>query len=1243
MQGDTEAAGKAESLLESVPGWVWAALAVLLVVGGAAVAVWLFRRRKKASLPAPNKAPSLAKDSLLDLWNGFLDRQPRAARHYPVFIVLGGACAGKTHLIDARIDLKKQAAQFRKSVEQSDLMQLYPGKELLVQEILAPLLRDTSDDARAALTALWGAIRWQAPTVVMALDARKLLEDRPDELRELGQLTRGKLDILSDVRGKRVPVRLCLTHLDAIEGYHELVKVLRDRGAARPLPLGDGASSAGLHRGLASLDAYLPGAVALLSKEEFDRFIGFFARATDLLGALSAFTAGLDEDVGLANDSLYLSALDPEEHLGDPFVVDPRTLAALAADARQAEWRLRTVCLAVLVFSATAMAGFYGYHGYRLGEASDAVDRLVRAAAQGPRATAGDDLTEAERAAGEQLAELFRSEAIWPLLRYSFTDDKQQLRKRFVDAVRTAYLLPLLGGRLDRDRLVYAVGLLYAARDNDLGALVRRVGGETFAERIGVPGPVPEDYVENSERAWSKVAQAVPSTPVDPRSPSTDLDVWFDYLADLNGAYARDELTLSQLKDLQQRAVPLADVLDASTWYPTVRSILELLSRDWRLDLDAMFGPLAAAPTAPPWVNDNHDTLAGLLAMVQNARLRPTRVDGISLQELLTLLAPQAAPAAPAAASATAAAASSVPAAPAAPAAASAAAAASSAAPPASGSAPAASAPAPADRTYRLTINEQTFTFSAGGWSSLIGHSQMALLVDAFTADVARKGRWPFFSAQAGYADVGRAAVPGRGASGAIEGVYTKEAFNADVKPSLEAVDAALAAAPLSSAKKESFRVYLRDQTRSYAGRLERELRGYYRSFQLTVRSQAVLQIAIGDMSLPSSWFTGFLATFADNASLDTESKTAGAYLAPFSDDLAAFRPVVDIMTPQKGQYPKLDAYTEILAPLADTAPAASAAGASGAGLADNLSPLGKAALGMLLADKDSVLVQVQAWLDANGVAGEDAAPFLSPVHAAYRFGLAEINQAVARAWQHDVLGPAGPVLSRFPFDRSAGQDAAVADVEALFLPGKGQFWEAFDRLIAPVCVQRDDGWAARSSPLGSPALPEGMLGQVNALEAMARALWSKEGKRQPLALSVRPRPLPVGTFDGKSVTMAYLRTGEASSFAFNQMASVQPLSIAWWDQRSSWIGIQLTSPDGKTRDQSTATYDSTWSFYRLLQRASSFKYGVATWPVPLDDAGRATTPISFELSPDPWASVATAQQPAPAKPSSRAQRGGGG
>ncbi|MGK3983859.1 hypothetical protein WME99_12525 [Sorangium sp. So ce136] len=1241
MQGETEVAGKTESLLGGVPGWAWMALAVIVVVGGAALAVWLVRRRKRAALPAPAKAPSLAKDSLLDLWNDFLDKQPRAARGYPVFVVLGDAAVGKTDLIDARIDLKKQAAQFRKSAEQSDLMQLYPGGGLLIQEILAPLLRDTSEDARAALAALWSAIRWQAPTVVTVLDASRLLECPPAELRELGQLTRGKIDILSGLRGKPVTVRLCLTRLDGIEGYKELVAVLRDRGGLnQPLPLGGDTSSAGLQRCLAPLEACLPGAVALLSSEGFDRLVGFLARARALLEALSTFMAGLGEDRGVAIDGLYLSALDPEEHLGDPFVVDPRTAAALAADARQAEWRLRTICLAILVFSATAMAGFYGYHDHRLGKASGAVDRFARAAAQGPRATAGDDLDEAERAAGEQLAELFRSEGIWPLLRYSFTDDKQQLRKRFVDAVRTAYLLPLLDGRLDRDRLVYAVGLAYAARDNDLGALVRRVGGETFAERIGVPGPVPEDYVENSERAWSKVAQAVPSTPVDPRSPSTDLDVWFDYLADLNGAYARDELTLSQLKDLQQRAVPLADVLDVSTWYPTVRSILDLPSRRRRLDLDAMFGPLAAAPTAPPWVNDNHDTLAGLLAMVQNARLRPTRVDGISLQELLTLLAPQAAPAAPAAASATAAAASS---APAAPAAASAAAAASSAAPPASGSAPAASAPAPADRTYRLTINEQTFTFSAGGWSSLIGHSQMALLVDAFIADVARRGRWPFFSAQAGYADVGRAAVPGRGASGAIEGVYTKEAFNADVKPSLEAVDAALGAAPLSSAKKESFRVYLRDQTRSYAGRLERELRGYYRSFQLTVRSPAVLQIAIGDMSLPSSWFTSFLATFADNASLDTESKTAGAYLAPFSDDLAAFRPIVDVMTPQKGQYPKLDAYTKVLAPLADTAPAASAAGASGAGLADNLSPLGKAALGMLLADKDSVLVQVQAWLDASGVAGEDAAPFLSPVHAAYRFGLAEINQAVARAWQHDVLGPARPVLSRFPFDRSAGQDAAVADVEALFLPGKGQFWEAFDRLIAPVCVQRDDGWAARSSPLGSPALPEGMLGQVNALEAMARALWSKEGKRQPLALSVRPRPLPVGTFDGKSVTMAYLRTGEASSFAFNQMASVQPLSIAWWDQRSSWIGIQLTSPDGKTRDQSTATYDSTWSFYRLLQRASSFKDGVATWPVPLDDAGRATTPVSFELSPDPWASVATAQPPAPAKPSARAQRGGGG
>ena len=105
---------------------------------------------------------------------------------------------------------------------------------------------------------------------------------------------------------------------------------------------------------------------------------------------------------------------------------------------------------------------------------------------------------------------------------------------------------------------------------------------------------------------------------------------------------------------------------------------------------------------------------------------------------------------------------------------------------------------------------------------------------------------------------------------------------------------------------------------------------------------------------------------------------------------------------------------------------------------------------------------------------------------------------------------------------------------------------------------------------------------------------------------------------------MGYLRSGDASAFAFNQMASFQPFNVTWWDEGTSWVGLTLGSPAGKAaQDQSAAPFDSPWSFYRLLKSAASFKNRVATWAVPVDDTRRKTTPIGFELSSDPWAIVA--------------------
>jgi tRNA(Leu) C34 or U34 (ribose-2'-O)-methylase TrmL len=85
-------------------------------------------------------------------------------------------------------------------------------------------LHDTRRTTRRALAQLWRNLGPGA-TVVLVVDARTLPTTPPDNLRELAELVRGKLGALPARCRAAVSVRVCLTHLDQIEGYDELATV----------------------------------------------------------------------------------------------------------------------------------------------------------------------------------------------------------------------------------------------------------------------------------------------------------------------------------------------------------------------------------------------------------------------------------------------------------------------------------------------------------------------------------------------------------------------------------------------------------------------------------------------------------------------------------------------------------------------------------------------------------------------------------------------------------------------------------------------------------------------------------------------------------------------------------------------------------------------------------------------------------------------------------------------------------
>ncbi len=1204
------------SIFSGTTGWVVAIVAIVLVLCAIGVGLFLWYKKRKlgpSSAASTQAQPPVsgAKNELAHLWKTFLAKLPEAAKNYPVYVVLGDAGAGKSTLVDNHVDWKGQAAQFLPSEVKNPKVQFYVGDDILVQEVSAPVLRDTSDETKEALTELWNLLGAQRPTVVLAVNPNALLDASPDAAKELGKLVRGKINLLSGLRNNAtIQTRLCLTHADTMAGYKELASVLRARGKTDPLNIGEDTSGAGLARCLDPWENELTYSLTSQPVDEFKAVVRFFGTSRRMFDALSPFVRAVSEPDDLSTapnlNKLYFTAFSSTDNLGEPFAIDRNQIEA---DVQRAESNLRTYCLAALVLVGVVTAGLYTYQGYELRQARSAVDKFVKAAQGNPTTVSAADLDAAERAAGERLKILARVEKL-PLFKYSFATDKKQIRSAFTDTVRTAYLLPLMNRRLDASRLAYAMGLLYAADGNDLGDLVEK-DPALWALMLGIPDSVPTDYVGASPEAYPDVVAAEPATNSKVPAAATDLKVWYTYLTRLSGAFRSEDIAATELKSLQDDAGPLVAVLRQAQNFSTTKAAIDILSRDKRLNTAALFGSLGTDTTTPTWVAENQETLSSVLTLILTSRLPSVQVEGLSLQQMLGLLEPAPAPAMPPAASASGStstsgsASASASAAPAGSALASASPVAS-----ASASASTPSTTPKASPTYTLVLSDTTFVFGTSTWADVLLRSRTAAIVVSFI-DVNRKaGRYPFFAGNpATYLSVGAAAVPGKGPSRSIAGIFTKTAFDAEVKPVLLTFDQTVSATALGTSRRRTLTDYVTAESSRYANAYSSELKSYFASYEWSAPTPEALAFDMGQLSVPGTWFSSFLSTIATNSTLDVT--VGNPYLQPLATNLAAFKPLVTANA-------QLDKYAAILGKMLPPAAAPPPPGQP-ASLADKLSPTGMAALSMIKKEPTSAFLQLQPWLDSVGLDNTWSGPFLKPVYSAYNFGVSNINQVVSDAWRKEVYADVQPLLVQFPFDPKATAEATATDMDER-IGTKGSFWSDFERLIAPVCLVSNGRYVPLSSAL---RFPTGMLDTVNTLLLTKATLWDKGGKPQPLALSIRAMPFPAPRSGEPAVTLAQLQTGELSVYGFNQTPVFQPLSLVWSKQGTSAVLVQVSAPNtsGTTvQTQSTPPATSAWSFYRLLLQADPPTQLVWTWHLPVDNTGTKTSPVSFSMASDPWA-----------------------
>ncbi|MEM9458692.1 MAG: hypothetical protein AAGF11_31235 [Myxococcota bacterium] len=1184
------------SWLSQIPWTTVAIVAIVLVlVVAAIVLVVRWRRKRAASATTSTSGPSVS-TRLSSIWRPFYQRIPRRARHYPTFVVMGEAGAGKSHLIDSRVDWRGQANQFNHSAYHGAVLQLYLGPEVIVHELSAPLLRNVSGSAKRALTRMWRHMGPSA-TVVVVLDARTLATTPPADLRALAQLVRGKIGLFPGRVHETLEIRVTLTHLDQVEGYEEFASVVGTHIAGLDVDrLGpDYADADAL---VAAYDAHLAYALTTRDGGDFSRLVSFYDGLAGLLGTLTPLLLALRGEDRFATQytpgDLYLGSIVPHSYVGDPFTANPELV--VASIERYNQRSIRGALVAGLATLAVIL-GLTVWHYMRIVASEEAVEQFRRSE-DGKRAASIHEQHMAEDAA-EALDRMSDSEVLW--LRWFAVERKERVEREYERTIRTFHLEPWLEVN-NRITLLYVVSLIYATNrpDDELGLLILE-NSQMWAEQLELSDEIVEGYVRASHDR----------TTVDVTLPDeigTTGQEWTQYLRRLHDAFERETIAEDALAQLRQTPV----VLSAKE-YEVLEEVRQLLIV--HETLGAQLRPLLADGVDSQWAVNNEARLRSLAATlavlldVEDAHTRKARTEYWGLGQLkdeleyIEQLRQEQQP----------------------------------------------------GTTYEFDTIEHGF--DTGQAATVMARTRARFFIRDTLGAISQRiamGR-AFFEARKNFPDAGVVQGYGGRASEPLSGFYTKLVFDGHVEPVLSYAANELPQRELTRDDRSRLESVIREAAEAYASAYRNALITYYQGFEFRPGSAVALPYALKPLTQPSSWFTDFLTTVSKNATMTLPNDE---YHAPMARALEVFEPLNALLAEDKGAIPGLEPYAAIVAgliPLLEEGGDTGAEATPEDGLRPRLSALGLLTLDTLTGTEVDRREQVSQWLEGAGVDYSWHEPFDRPVGLIYRYGSQNVEDEVEQAWEDEVRPVARPLLAQYPFDGSATEDAAIADIEAVMRQqGKepGQFWERFDQLIAPATTQNGERYVM----LGEVYAPLGMLELVHDVQDLSTALWDDDGARIPLMLEITPQTLPRKAYDGRVASMAYLRSGGSAVYGFNQRPEPQTLALRWWEQGTSIVSLKMTvvGATDSSREYTLEEGGTTFSFYHLLDRArrcegtrcskettgglSLTRWAVArgqgcrrwagrgttelpvSWRVPLDAKGTVAREVRFVLDSDPWA-----------------------
>jgi len=1233
-------------------------LGILCVLAAIGAGVWWWRRRKKpgGKPAAPPARKAMESDRMLRVYRRFISMQPwrkRAAiSDLPTVVVLGTAGSGKSRLIALDVDWRRQASQFMPSCTDDPLLQIYLGPEAVVHEVSAPLLEDGSKHALRALRRLWKASlgRRQA-LVVVTLDVRWLADTPPDEVRRVAHLLRGKINLVSETSQSSVETRLCVTHMDEMEGFLDFARELRGHGELLHFEVPKPGEEQFLDTNMRALEKYLASGLTSLPLESFERMERFYSRIHGPLAALSRFITALREggrlSLPLSLSRVYFSSTSPEARAPDALSVK----AEIAPARLQANYRRKHLvrCAALLIVGCLPVVAAYAHFHGLLRNAQSQIfrfDRTVKKFQEQGLAVEGPVLEQRGREAMDAMERLWRATRYWPPLRNSYTGDLAALRLDMSNIIRDYYLRPLLkqcqqqcqqcasmipgcqpasttpslltsskredkgngmcqAQRLCRpERMLYLLALAHASRDDELGQFIlsslKAQHAQRWAWATSLGLKLPQIGSREDEENWVETLGL--AEPVVGDYVVASDRAWSIPSPNAPGQWTRwpfQSLTLeSHLTPWQGhfrrlRALVADRALRPEEWESLQedRQYLQVLLAESRSYSSArlVVDLLNASETSV-----NEKSLAGVshtleaLKWVHRNREMLEAVLRMEEEAYLGIQAVQK-----------------------------------------------------MSWAEFLTLSEGLFTASAGNARlriDVLGEpfefrpQEVSRLLLGKVIQHNEETPGGFFDTVRGGSVETTAMVP----------LTQQGRFVTEIKPLVDEFMLRLEGSRLSPEEATTRRQYVLQKMNQFANQYRLELFRAINKHPFQADNRLELYAKLEEISQPSSKLVDVLRDVSSRTDLGT---LQGEYYESLRNSIAPFKPLTRLMTEDKdGNYPQLAPYLLLVSQLhaeattgirtgaaptgKDKAAAAGAAqgapegskAATGPQLPDLLSPLGRVALPMMLEEKDSYLSKVDEWLDQQGILGEFREPFRRPFVVAMNLGKQEIEKTVLEQWEQEWATHLEPLLERYPFSAAATEEVEPSELQILH-PKQGAFWSFAHRVVAPLCSIQGTDWSFRGPLKHRFEAPPQMLEIISRMAELSSLLWTAEGKPQPLSVQVLPQPLPPSPVSDSFVTMSYLKCGKVTTFSFNQNPTWQDFPLSWWEPQPASIGLEFRRPASEERDYRAQEISrSFWSCFRLLEGASAKDGRQWTWTLMRKQGdSRQGVEVRFGVRGEPW------------------------